>query len=111
MKKKRWIILIIVIVLAAIVGWYCYAFNKCKSYTADNYKCVWKCNLKSLIKGEYECVIIIPTISNYPWKLNEYEKTRYEECLEIQEECAEIEMKWYHDLRCELCSTPIVPKY
>lgn len=101
---------IIVILLTIIVCFY-YLYDKCKTYAVDNYNCIWKCDLRSLIKGKYECVNRMPNISHYPWEVGEYGKTTYEECLKIQEECVEIEMKWYHDLMCESCFTLITPNY
>lgn len=57
MKKRWWIVLIIAIVLAAIVGWYCYAHYNCIHYFDDK-ECLPSrstCNLKSLIKNNYWC--------------------------------------------------------
>ena len=57
MKKKWWIILIIAIVLASIIGWYCYARYNCIHYF-DDLECLPSkstCSLKSLIENKYWC--------------------------------------------------------
>ena len=54
MKKKWWIILIIAIVLASIIGWYCYALYNCVHYFSDK-RCIPNCSLRVLIEHNYWC--------------------------------------------------------
>ena len=108
MKKKRLINLILCILLFAIIFFFYNSYNKCKIY-ADNYKnydCITKCNIKSLIKREYECMSEPCLNCDNLWKeVKSVEVIEYENCLKEREECYEKQKQWL-DQACMRCLTP-----